>query len=217
MSEDNKANPAPTVSVKAETKLEIPPVEPVKVDELATLKNKADTLGINYPNNIGVDALRAKINEKLNPVVEKKPEPEVDPAMDQETLPLNEVTDPAVLRRRIYEENMYLVRCRISNLNPAKKDIPGEFVTVHNKYLGTVKKYIPFGEATDNGYHVPKIILEALKARKFLSMKTKRNKVTGADLPVTQWVKEFAIEELPPLTKEELEQLARQQAAAKGM
>lgn len=213
MSEDNKTNPAITIN----TELKVPPVEPVKVDELASLKAKADTLGINYPNNIGVDALRAKINEKLNPAPEVKEEVDVDPATDQETLPLNEVTDMAVLRRRMYEENMALVRVRISNLNPAKKDIPGEFITVHNKYLGTVKKYIPFGEATDNGYHVPRILLETLKARKFLSMKTKRDRNTGNDLPVTQWVKEFAIEELPPLTKEELEQLARQQAAAKGM
>lgn len=213
MSEDNKTNPSITIN----TELKVPPVEPVKVDELASLKAKADTLGINYPNNIGVDALRAKINEKLNPAPEAKEEVAVDPALDQETLPLNEVTDMAVLRRRMYEENMALVRIRISNLNPAKKDIPGEFITVHNKYLGTVKKYIPFGEATDNGYHVPRILLEVLKARKFLSMKTKRDRNTGNDLPVTQWVKEFAIEELPPLTKEELEQLARQQAAAKGM
>lgn len=213
MSEDNKSNPAISIN----TELKVPPVEPVKVDELASLKAKADTLGINYPNNIGVDALRAKINEKLNPPSKDKKEEAVDPALDQETLPLNEVTDMAVLRRRMYEENMALVRVRISNLNPAKKDIPGEFITVHNKYLGTVKKYIPFGEATDNGYHVPRILLEAMKARKFLSMKTKRDRHTGNDLPVTQWVKEFAIEELPPLTKEELEQLARQQAAAKGM
>lgn len=213
MSEDNKTNP----SIIINTELKVPPVEPVKVDELASLKNKADTLGINYPNNIGIDALRAKINEKLNPAPEVKEEPAVDPALDQETLPLNEVTDMGVLRRRMYEENMALVRVRISNLNPAKKDIPGEFITVHNKYLGTVKKYIPFGEATDAGYHVPRILLEAMKSRKFLSMKTKRDRNTGNDLPVTQWVKEFAIEELPPLTKEELEQLARQQAAAKGM
>lgn len=213
MSEDNKTNPAISIN----TELKVPPVEPVKVDELASLKAKADKLGINYPNNIGVDALRAKINEKLNPAPEVKEEPAVDPVLDQETLPLNEVTDMVVLRRRMYEENMALVRVRISNLNPTKKDIPGEFITVHNKYLGTVRKYIPFGEATDNGYHVPRILLEAMKARKFLSMKTKRDRNTGNDVPVTQWVKEFAIEELPPLTKEELEQLARQQAAAKGM
>lgn len=216
MSEDQKTAQA-TIQVKE--KLEIPAQEPIQVDELTALKNRANQMGLTYSNNIGVDALRTKINEALGPKTEPQ-EPEIDPALDQETLPLNQVTDKAVLRRRIYEESMRLIRVRITNLNPMKKDIPGEYVTVHNRYLGTVKKYIPFGEATDNGYHVPKILLDVLKARKFNSVKVKRNNgmgVAGNQLPQSQWVKEFAIDELPPLTKAELEQLARQQAAARGM
>lgn len=215
MTEENKS--APTITLT--NKVEIPPMEPLKIDSLKKLKEKADLLGITYSNNIGEDALREKINDKINGEAAKisNIEPEAkDDVVDQNTLPLNEVTDEAVLRRRIYEDSMHLVRVRIANLNPAKKDIPGEWVTVHNKYLGSVRKYIPFGEATDGGYHVPKIILDVLKSRKFINMKVKKGNF-GSMTPTTMWVKEFSIEELPPLTQAELDQLARQQAAARGM
>ena len=206
---------APILNIN--TALKIPEVEQVKQDELASLKERAISMGIGFSNNIGVDALKQKINDKLlgNATPETDTVIVADDEVDQYTLPLNEVTDQAILRERMYKENMYLVRCRITNLNPLKKDVTGEWVTVHNKFLGTVRKLIPFGESTDNGYHIPKILLEVLKERKFLSMKRKRGNEQGA--PEQQWVKEFAIEELPPLTKEELEQLARQQAAARGM
>ena len=196
--------------------------EQPKLDELPGLKARADALGVTYSNNIGVDALRTKIREFIASQEELPKEAPTYPealdanGVDQNTCPLNEVTDKAILRRRIYEENMFLVRVRITNLNPLKKDITAEWFTVHNKYLGTVKKLIPFGEATDNGYHVPKIILEAMKERKFLSLKTKKG-ANGAQIPSGQWVREFAIEELPYLTKAELDQLARQQAAANGL
>ena len=46
-------------------------------NELALLKERADTLGIKYSPNISVETLKAKINEKL------KPEPEAPSAMKQ--------------------------------------------------------------------------------------------------------------------------------------
>lgn len=216
MSEEQKSA-TPTFNVGTRATLQIP--EPEKLDALPGLKARADTLNISYSNNIGEDALRKKIQDHLegNNTVDNTPDVQQASLSDQETLPLNEVTDKAVLRRRMYEQSMYLVRVRISNLNPAKKDIPGEFITVHNKHLGTVRKYIPFGEATDGGYHVPKIILDAMKERRFTNLKVRRDQTTGASVPEQQWVKEFAIEELEPLSQEELEQLARQQAAARGL
>lgn len=200
--------------------LNIPPQEPLKVDELGTLKARADMLGLTYSNNIGVDALRAKITAHLSGSKEDATgavEPEHSPIglVDQHDLPLHEVTDPTVIRERMYKENMRLIRVRITNLNPAKKDLPGEIVTVSNKYLGTVRKFIPFGEMTDNGYHVPMILLKELRGRKFLSLRVRKGK-NGVGVPDQQWVKEFAIEELPPLTQKELDQLARQQAAERG-
>lgn len=203
-----------------------PAMEPnlpdLNIDELTTLKSRADLLGINYSNNIGVDALKQKIKDHLEGTKDKgaasAPKPDTDvyaPEGNQYSRPLNEVTDPNIIRERMYEENMRLIRVRITNLNPAKKDLPGEIVTVSNKYLGTVRKFIPFGEMTDNGYHIPMILLKEIRERRFLSLRVRKGK-NGVGVPDQQWVKEFSIEELPPLTQKELEQLARQQAAERG-
>lgn len=116
------------------------------------------------------------------------------------------------IREKIQREKMYLVRCRIYNLNPAKVDLPGEIITVQNKYLGTVRKFIPFGEATDNGYHIEKVLYDDLRARKFQQIQTK--KIRGQIVHETRLVSEYSIELLPNLTPEELRELATQQAAA---
>jgi hypothetical protein len=118
------------------------------------------------------------------------------------------------IRVKLHRECMKLIRCRITNLNPMKKDLPGEIFVVGNKYLGTVKKFIPFGEATDDGYHIPKILYDELVARKFQQINVKKDKRTNTNIINTRWVREFAIEVLPPLTKEELERLAKAQMAA---
>jgi len=77
--------------------------------------------------------------------------------------------------------------------------------------------FIPYGEATDNGYHVPRFIYEQMKTRKFLQKRTKENLRNGNIEVKTNWVQEFALEELPPLTEKELAQLANQQRAAAGL
>jgi len=98
-------------------------------------------------------------------------------------------------------------------MDPKKRDLPGEIVTVGNEYLGMVSKFIPFGEATDAGYHVPHILYTFLKNRKFLNVKT--TKRANGQIKIEQsWANEFALEILPPLTQEELNKLANAQAAA---
>lgn len=59
------------------------------------------------------------------------------------------------------------LRCRVYNLNPAKADLPGEIISVSNRFIGTVRKFIPFGEATENGYHIPRVLVQDLKSRQF--------------------------------------------------
>lgn len=120
-------------------------------------------------------------------------------------------------RAYVMREKMKLVRLRITNLDPKKKDIPGEYITVANEYIGTVKKYVPFGEASENGYHVPYCIYEFLRDRRFLNIRTRKGKF---NTPIVEqgWAKEFALEVLPPLTAEELAKLSTvQQAAGYGL
>lgn len=72
-----------------------------------------------------------------------------------------------------------------------------------------MKKYIPFGEATEEGYHVPFCIYQILKAREFLNIRIK--KVNGRPVVETGMVREFALEVLDPLTPKELAQLRANQ------
>lgn len=174
---------------------------------LANLKARADLMNITYSNNIGADTLAQKIENKLAGIA--------DP--DDEKVQELPTKSEASRRMQMYNDNMKLVRLRISCLNPSKRDLPGEILTVSNRLLGTVRKFVQYGEATDNGFHVPYIIYKFMKNRKFLSIKQKKVRGTNQMVKEEQWVHEYAIEVLPMLTEAERQQLANQQAAANGM
>lgn len=222
---------------------------PQAPSELQVLKQRATLLNITFSNNIGVEALRKKIDEKLAETEQAdpaQPEPEitetpaaldplptptaveapaaqtitataVTPKTEPAPAPAVELTEgqkKALARREKIREATKLVRLRITNLNPAKKDLPGEIFTVANGVIGTIRKYIPYGELTDDGYHVPYVIYQQLRDRRFLNIRTKKDPRTGVNRPETSWAKEFALEILDPLTPEELERLRLAQAAA---
>lgn len=183
-----------------------------QMDELAYLKGRATLMGIQFSNNIGVDALKAKINEKITG--EKPAEVVEDDAEEVVTTSPAALAKPAqTLRQRLLQDNMRLIRIRISCMDPKKKDLPGEIFTVANRFIGTVRKFVPYGDATEGGYHVPYVIFKVLKKRKYLSITTKKNK-NGQDEVITKYLPEFAIEELPMLTELELARLGQAQIAA---
>lgn len=173
-------------------------------DELSALKARADLLGISYHPSIGVEKLREKLAAAL-----------------EDTEPKNEGTGIGAeaetkeqKRLRLLQEATKLVRIRVTCMNPAKKEWEGEIITVGNNVVGTIKKYIPFN--ADEGWHVPHIMYEMLKERQcqvFVSTKTKN----GVTIRQGKLIKEFAIEVLPPLTEEELKDLAQRQAMSKSV
>lgn len=163
-------------------------------DELTSLKARADLMGISYHPSIGLEKLREKVNAAL--AVEK-------PGAAEE--------DEAAQRRRMIEEATKLVRVRVNCMNPAKKEWSGEIITVGNSVVGTHKKYIPFN--AEDGWHIPHIMYEALLGREcqvFVTVTDSR----GNKSRKGRIIKEFAVEVLPPLTQEELAELARRQAMA---
>lgn len=182
-------------------------VDELQVDEMTILKQRATMMGIKFSNNIGLEALRKKVADAQEGITEQE-QPEVNPLA---TTPVQE--DKLSMAQRIRLENTRLVRVRIQNLDPKKKDLPGEILTVANDYMGTVRKYVPYGEATDNGYHIPYCLYKMLKNRKFLHVSVKKGR-NGKERVEQQWVREFAIEILPQLTEEELKQLGQAQLAA---
>lgn len=223
-----------------------------KMDELTVLKDRARLMGISFSNNIGAEALAAKIKDKLD--ADKKPaetdlddEDEIDPDQDDgsEDLISAEVEDHAAavkaakaqmgrpvkgdtgvlpnnlknrtvkantVRQRLLLEAKKLVRCRITCMNPAKKELQGEIITVANGVVGTVRKMIPFGEATENGFMMEQFIFNMLQKRKYLQVRVRM--VKGREVVESKYVKEFALEILPQLTPAEIAQLATAQLAA---
>ena len=188
--------------------------------ELDMLKSRAKLMGIPFSNNIGLDALKTKIEEHKQ-ASEAKTQTQA-PAQTNEQQPEVQAENQMKkaktlsLRAHLQKEKMKLVRLRITNLDPKKKDLPGEILTTGNEYLGTVRKFVPFGEATDNGYHVPYCLYEMMRDRKFLSIKTRKGP-KGQTIVEQQMVREFALEILPPLTEAELARLSAAQLSAGGV
>lgn len=210
---------------------------PEGLDELTILKNRAKSLGINHSNNIGVEALREKIRQKLEgenvedeePAAVIPPVVAVDPQSTAAVDPANVTVNPASSagdaanragmtpmseRQKLIKEATMLVRCRITNLDPKKKAWPGEFFTVANEYVGTHKKFVPYGEA-GQAYHLPKIIFDMLKEKQYLHIRTFRDPVNKEKIKVEEkWMPEFSLEILPNLTPAELEDLKKAQNAS---
>lgn len=214
-----------------------------KPDELTVLKQRARMMGLNFSNNIGLEALRQKVADAqegendadtqgdtgsdtaLGAANSNSNAPtEVERMVDTESGLVIPSADPLPgetqtqainrFRRELRAEQLRLVRVRIQNLNPNKSDLPGEIFTVANDYIGNVTKFIPYGEATDDGYHIPYCIFTQLRDRRFNHIRTGKDKKTGTPKVETSWNKEFAIEVLPLLTPSELKDLAIAQASA---
>jgi hypothetical protein len=178
-------------------------------EERAVLMNRARMMGLTISNNIGIEKLRERI---ANAIEGKADTPEVTPPALMVD-PREIVGKKQNFREKMRREQLKLIRCHIVNLDPKKKDLHGEIFTTGNRVLGTVRKFVPYGEVTENGYHLPYIIYKMLKAKKFLNIRTRRGP-KGEPLVETNWAQEFAITVLPPLTKAELHDLAVAQAAA---
>ena len=173
-------------------------------DELTTLKERADLLGITYHPSIGVEKLREKINAHLEGTQEAK----AASVVVEKEQTLNSET-PAQRNVRLRKEAAKLIRVNVTCMNPAKKEWEGEIFTAGNSIVGTHKKYVPFN--TEDGWHVPQIILNQILQRKcqvFYSAKDDR----GNKIRKGKQIKEFAVEILPSLTLEELKDLAQRQA-----
>ena len=182
------------------------------VNELTLLKHKADLLGVSYSNNIGVETLRERIRAKQDELENgSASQAQANPLVVETEAPVKRMS----LRQMLYRDNMKLVRLRITNMDPKKKDLPGEILTVANEYIGTVRKFVPYGEQTENGYHVPYCLYKMMDARRFLNIRT-RKAPSGRVIVEQNWAREFALEILPDLTEVELKRLAVAQAASEG-
>ncbi|CAL9956775.1 hypothetical protein VPHD292_0022 [Vibrio phage D292] len=155
--------------------------------ELEALKERADLMGIKYSPNIGVDTLREKVNAQL------------------ETEETGSVKVGSNRYQALRREAMKLVRVRVTNLNPSKKESEAEFVRAGNR-LVSASRLVPFETET----HIENILLNVLKGRQYCIVVHEKNS-EGKKVPVRKMRKEFQIEELPPLTEKELQELKESQ------
>ena len=188
------------------------------VDELTLLKERAKVMGIPFSNNISLETLRKRVADKMEG---KDEAPEVnaltgDPEIAQAMAakPLNQKANAVALRKLMYAKQMRQVRVRITNMDPKKKDLPGEIWTVANEYLGTVRKFVPYGEQADDGFHIPYCLYRLLDSKRFLHIRDVKDRTTGIVRQDKVWAKEFSLDVLPTLTQGELDRLAAAQAAA---
>ena len=196
-----------------------PNAEAQAVDELTSLKERAKVMGIPFSNNISLETLRKRVADKMEG---KDEAPEVNALTgDSEiaaitTAPkkLDAKQNALALRKLMHREQMKLVRVRITNMDPKKKDLPGEIWTVANEYLGTVRKFVPYGEQTDDGFHIPYCLYRLLDSKRFLHIRDVKDRTTGIVRQDKVWAKEFSLDVLPTLTQGELDRLAAAQAAA---
>lgn len=186
----------------------------IQEDPLTVLKARADLMGVKYHPSISLEKLRDKVAAALAADGGAASEGEAA-AVETPQASTGEVVETEGQRKkRKKAEAAALVRIRISCMNPAKKEWDGEIFTAGNSLVGTFSKYVPFN--AEEGWHVPKIILEMIQARQcqvFVSDRTAR----GVTVRKGKLIKEFAVEVLPALTPAELAELARRQAVAQSV
>ena len=190
--------------------------KPEQSPELESLKETATKIGLKYHPNIGLDKLRGKVNAKLNS------EPDTSDSSDDQSEPMPTVgvaevdpdkqfrkrETPAMRKARLRKKAIRLHHVRIVCMNPNKKEWKGEIITVINSVIGTVKRYVPFNAPM---WHVEDCILEVLRDRQYTKHFAAKSK-SGRPATRQSQEKEFAIEMLPPLTKKELSDLAKEQS-----
>lgn len=198
--------------------------------ELEQLKERATQLGLKFGPNIGVDLLRARVNAVINgdaelDEVNDEDEEFVEEETVSETVSNKPKLDKKLAERfgeteeekrvRLRKDAFKLIRVRIQCMNPLKKSMQGEVFTVSNSVVGTYRKFVPYNVESEEGWLVPQIMLNMIKERKFNQIRYEKK--NGLQIPKAHLVKEFAIEILPQLTKEELKELAQRQALSRSV
>jgi hypothetical protein len=185
--------------------------------KLTQVRGEADKLGLNYHHRAGVDKIQSLIDNRIGtqvvPVAIVAAEPVQHKVPTELVVPMTATKfkqDQLANRRKRCAQ---LVRVRIQNMNPMKKDWPGEIISTGSARLGTFKKFIPFNNPEP--YHIPQIIYDVLKEKECSIFYDESSRL-GHKVRKSRLVKEYAIEVLTPLTKEQLSDLARTQALAAG-
>lgn len=190
---------------------------------LDAARTRATSLGIKFHPNTGLKKLSKLIEKKMEENVASPPEDqESSTGASAEPIQRIQIVDDATgetkeqRAKRIARErdirrkrNLELVRVRITCMNPNKKDWDGEILQVANKEV-KIKRYVPFN--AENGWHVERMLLDMMREKKCQMYRTVTRR-DGNKVRQGYLVPEFSIQELEPLTQEEIDRIAVRQAA----
>lgn len=158
-----------------------------KPTELETLKEQANIMGVEYPNNISVTRLKKLIADKLND--------------ESDTDNTNQAY------KDLYDEAMKLVHVVITPMDSSKVNYSSQYFAVGNSVLGTVARIIPFGKS----WLVEDVLVKHIQSLQFQQLTTKKegnNEVLQSNvLPA------YNVQILPLPTEQEITELARTQQA----
>lgn len=152
---------------------------------------KATELGLEFPKNI-TDSKLADIIEEAE-MLAKEAQFEKPAPKPKEAKKVDKVS--------ARKEALLMKRVIITPLDERMRTSPSELYSVGNKNIGFIKKVVRFGVETLE----PQIILNALKEKRTLIQQT--TVINGKPVTRKRQGAAFAIEYLPDLTKEELEEL----------
>lgn len=190
-------------------------------EKLENIKQQADAMGVKYHHRAGIEKIQFAINSHISKQENVEPEESLE-ILPAEGLGLRKFTGKEFMTEAQYQEKQFneirrnagrLVRCRIQNMNPNKKEYEGEIFSVGSAKIGTHKKFVPFN--TGEPYHLPQIIFDALKEKK-CSVFFNAVGRNGQKTRKSRLINEFILETLTPLTQGEIKELARRQAMAAG-
>ena len=166
------------------------------MSNLIELKAEADELGIKYSPNISEATLAKRIADF------KTGGSDSDDATGEITpIPVLSQADKI---RQIRKDALRLVRVIITPMDVAKRDYHGEIFQFSNRIL-SAKRFVPFGHPT----HVEAVLLDQIKTRQMRQTIPE----TRDTAPESRLMPAFAVQELPPLTAQELSDLAKAQQA----
>jgi len=165
-------------------------------EELATIKTQLNMMGIKFHHNANLYTLRELLTANL-----------VNDSSNKERTALTETSGEA--KRKAME----MVRCSIVCHDPQRKARQGEYFTTGNSVIGTFRAFVPYNEESDIIWHLPRMIIDILKRKrciKAIKQVDGKNKLNTSMDDIRRG-NAFTIVELPPLTVEELKELAENQ------
>ena len=166
------------------------------IDELSMLKQRADLMGIKYAPNISLETLKERVNKAMA-------DEESDPKIQSSAVDAGVPNDPYAVERT---HQSALVRVIVVCHDPSKNHLESELLAVENNLVRD-KRVVFFGKE----WHITRALLESLRDRKYQAFR--KLKTSQGEVHKPYLVPAYSIQELTPLSDNEIAQIARKQLA----